>query len=128
MRQTELAEADRDADIFIHAAINEGYGNAIAEAMASALPIVVTPVGVALDYLAHERDCLIVPKADASALAAAIERLMDDVELRRRLGQQARQVAEVLRAADRDAAVLDMLEGTRDQALGTRRSAPGSRH
>ena len=54
----------------MHPALNEAFGNAIAEAMASALPIVVTPVGVALDFLEHGRDCLVVRKSDAESLAA----------------------------------------------------------
>jgi glycosyltransferase involved in cell wall biosynthesis len=109
--QSELASVDRDADIFIHAALTEGYGNAIAEAMAAALPIVVTPVGVAIDFLEHERDCLIVPKGDPEALAAAIERLLDDAALRRRLGTAARRSAEALRTVDGDTAVIALLEG-----------------
>jgi glycosyltransferase involved in cell wall biosynthesis len=111
MGQAELAGADRDADIFVHAALTEGYGNAIAEAMAAALPIVVTPVGVAIDFLQDGRDCLMVPKGDAAALAAAIDTLLDAAPLRRRLGTAAREAAEVLRTADGDTAVLELLEG-----------------
>ena len=109
LRHDELSADLRAADIFVHTALNEAYGRAIAEAMASALPIVVTPVGVAIDLLQDGRDCLIVPKADARALALAIGRLLDNVELRKKLGGGARRVAATLTARERDAVVLDLL-------------------
>ena len=109
LTRRELAAVARDADIFIHAAHYEAFGNAIAEAMAGALPIVVTPVGVARDLLEHERDCLIVPKSDSRSLADAIHRLIDDAGLRRRLGTAARQAAEQLRAEERERTLLTAL-------------------
>jgi glycosyltransferase involved in cell wall biosynthesis len=86
------------ADIFVHPSLSEAWGNAILQAMASALPIAVTPVGLVPELLEDERDCLLVPTCDAPALAAAIARLIDDVELRRRLGEGARRAAEGVEA------------------------------
>jgi glycosyltransferase involved in cell wall biosynthesis len=42
------------------------------------------------EIITHEADGLMVPPGDAEALARAIARLMDDAELRRTLGQNAR--------------------------------------
>jgi glycosyltransferase involved in cell wall biosynthesis len=42
------------------------------------------------EILTHERDALLVPPADAAALAAALRRLAGDRELRHRLGSAAR--------------------------------------
>jgi len=111
LTQRDLAGDNRDADIFVHVALNEAFGNAIAEAMASALPIVATRVGVALDVLENDRGVLFVPKYDASAIVTAVERLLDDAALRRSLGCTARLAAERLQAVDRDTIVLDVLRG-----------------
>ena len=42
------------------------------------------------EIITHETNGLLVPPGDAQALARAIGRLMDDAELRRTLGQNAR--------------------------------------
>ena len=59
--QATLAALYRDADVFIFPSLYEGFSRAIVEAMASRLPIVCTPVGVAADALQHETSALIVP-------------------------------------------------------------------
>ena len=64
--------------------------NALLEGMACARPIVATPVGGIPELVEHERTALLVAPRDASALAAAIERLAGDQGLRRELGEAAR--------------------------------------
>ena len=73
---------------------DEGVSQALMQAMASALPIVTTPVGSLTEVIAHEVTGLLVPPRDAVALAAAIARLLDQPELAGRLGQAARLLAE----------------------------------
>jgi len=85
------------ADVFVHHARYESFGMAIVEAMAAGLPVVAARVGAVPEILTHEKDGLLVPPGDASALAAAVERLLGDAALRDRLGAAAR-----LRAADYD--------------------------
>jgi glycosyltransferase involved in cell wall biosynthesis len=58
--------------------------------MAAALPVVSTPVSGIPEVLRHEDSGLVVPEADANAIADAVERLLDDPPLRRRLGASAR--------------------------------------
>jgi glycogen synthase len=55
------------------------------EAMASGTPVVATGAGGWGEYLEHERNCLLHPPGDAGALAAAVERVAADEELRGRL-------------------------------------------
>jgi glycosyltransferase involved in cell wall biosynthesis len=86
----ELAPIYRAADLFVLPTLSEGFSGALLEAMASALPIVTTAVGAAPDLLADGRDCLMVPVADAGALAAGLTRLAGDAPLRARLGEAAR--------------------------------------
>jgi glycosyltransferase involved in cell wall biosynthesis len=64
--------------------------------MAAELPIVATPAGTATELLQTGRNGVIVPCADAGALARAVEALMDDVGERTRLGTAAGRVAAAL--------------------------------
>ncbi len=91
--QADLPAIYRGADVFVFPSLSEGFGRVLLEAMASALPIVVTPVGVAADLLEDGRDCLMVPPRDSQALAGALARLAGDAGLRERLGEAARQRA-----------------------------------
>ncbi len=68
----------------------EGYGVAAREAMAWGRPVVASAVGGLTDAVEDGVTGLLVPPGDVAALRAAIERLLGDVELRRRLGATAR--------------------------------------
>lgn len=70
--------------------LREGYGMACAEAMAYGRPVVATAVGGLLDLVEDGVTGLLVPPGDVPALRAAFERLLDDPELRARLGAAAR--------------------------------------
>jgi glycosyltransferase involved in cell wall biosynthesis len=63
--------------------------------MASALPVVVSDIPENTDIVSDGIDALVVPVDDADALAHALQRLVLDLEMRRRLGQAARESAEV---------------------------------
>jgi glycosyltransferase involved in cell wall biosynthesis len=77
----------------------EGYGVAVREAMAYGRPVVATAVGGLVDAVEDGVTGLLVPPADVKALRAAIERLLDDPELRARLGAAARERAPSFEAA-----------------------------
>ncbi|MFT4102598.1 MAG: glycosyltransferase family 4 protein [Burkholderiaceae bacterium] len=64
----------------------EGVPQGIMQAMACGLAVVSTPVGAIEEALQRDRTGLIVPPRDAAALAAAIGRLIDDADLRKRMG------------------------------------------
>ena len=68
----------------------EGFGVVCAEAMAYARPVVAGAVGGLLDLVVDGETGLLVPPRDVGALRAALERLLGDRELRRRLGAAAR--------------------------------------
>jgi glycosyltransferase involved in cell wall biosynthesis len=65
----------------------------VIEGFARGLPLVCTAVGGCADTLLHERDALLVPPRDAGALAGAVERMVHDGSLRRRLIQEGYQRA-----------------------------------
>lgn len=70
---------------------SEGFGVAAVEAMAAGTPVVATRVGGLVDVVEHERTGLLVEEGDVDGLRAALVRLLDDPDLRARLGSAARQ-------------------------------------
>ncbi len=76
----------------------EPCATVVMEGMALGKPMVVTAVGGMPDLVEHERNGLVVPPGDAGALAAAMQRLVDDDALRRRLAARSLQRVEALKA------------------------------
>jgi glycosyltransferase involved in cell wall biosynthesis len=90
----EVAALYSVCDAFVLPSLKEPYGTVYGEAMAYGLPVVGWRAGN-LPYLAdHEREGLLVRVGDVERLADALRRLADDAQLRRRLGDNARQRAE----------------------------------
>ncbi len=59
------------------------------EAMSAGRAVIVSRIGGLKDTIADGENGLLVPPADASALAQAMQRLIDDPVFRERLGQAA---------------------------------------
>jgi glycosyltransferase involved in cell wall biosynthesis len=72
----------------------EGAPLSLLEAAASGRPIVTTDVPGCREVVHHDRNGLLVPVRDARGLADALERLILDGDLRRRLGACGRERAE----------------------------------
>ena len=72
----------------------EGAPLSLLEAAASGRPIVTTDVPGCREVVHHERNGLLVPVRDARGLSDALERLILDSDLRRRLGACGRERAE----------------------------------
>jgi glycosyltransferase involved in cell wall biosynthesis len=71
----------------------EGFGVACLEAMAHGRPVVASAVGGLKDLVVDGETGLLVPPRDPQALRAALERLLADRDLRRRLGAAGRERA-----------------------------------
>ena len=82
--QEGLAEMYASADALLLPSLYEGYGMVLAEAMARGLPMVCTTGGAAAET-APDAAAIKVPPGDQHALTAAIRRLLDEPDLRRRL-------------------------------------------
>jgi glycosyltransferase involved in cell wall biosynthesis len=79
------------ADLFCLPSFAEGLPVALMEAMAMEIPCVSTMITGIPELIRHEMDGVLVMPSDDRALAHAIEKLMDDADLRRRLGAAGRQ-------------------------------------
>jgi len=80
-----------EMDVFCLSSDTEGTPMTLLEAGACGLPSVVTDVGGCAEVVQDGATGLVVPKGDAMALAAALEKLCRDVALRARMGQTARE-------------------------------------
>ncbi len=76
-----------DADIFINTTDVDNTPVSVLEAMAAGLCVVSTSVGGIPYLLSHERNALLVPPRDVSAMAGAIEHLIERPELAEKLSR-----------------------------------------
>lgn len=95
--EADLPDVYRLADVFAmpgryvaEKGYVEGFGIAYLEAAASGVPSVAADAGGAIDAVEDGATGIVVPPDDAAAVAAAIDRLLGDEELRRRLGEAGR--------------------------------------
>lgn len=79
----------RSHDVLLWTSTYEGFGLVLLEAMSQQMAVITTPVGCALALVRDGVNGVIVPPRDPDAVAAAVERLMDDAALRARLGSEA---------------------------------------
>ncbi len=88
-------------DVVAHASESEGLPNALLEAASGGRAIVATAAGGAPEIVIDGETGLLVPVDDRDALAAALERLGGDPDLRARLGAAARERADTVFGMDR---------------------------
>ena len=91
--RAELERRYAEAAIVACPSRREGFGVTCLEAMAYGKPVVASDVGGLRDLVVHEETGLLVPPRDPAALRGALERLLREVGLRRRLGVAARERA-----------------------------------
>jgi glycosyltransferase involved in cell wall biosynthesis len=106
-----LAAYYATADVFVLATRYEGYGMAVAEALARGLPVVSTRTG-AIGELVGDQAGIIVPPGDVTALSLALSQVLDDAAgngVRERLARGARRVRDWLPTWDDAASRMDAL-------------------
>jgi glycosyltransferase involved in cell wall biosynthesis len=90
----DVPELMAAADVFALPSLWEGLGGVLIEAMGLELPIVSSDLEPTREVLDGGARGLLVPPADAAALATALERLASDAALRKRLEAAGRQAFE----------------------------------
>jgi glycosyltransferase involved in cell wall biosynthesis len=83
----------RAASIFCMPVHREPFGVAFVEAMHHSLPIVATRVGAVRDLVHGDVNGFLVDVGDVDALAARLDRLLSDPELRTKMGERSRELA-----------------------------------
>ena len=81
----ELPAYYQSADVFARPSRSEGMGISFIEAMAAGLPVVATTVGGIADFARDGENMLAVSVDDPKALAGAMVKACDDMEVRKRL-------------------------------------------
>jgi colanic acid/amylovoran biosynthesis glycosyltransferase len=89
--QDEVIALYRNADVFALASFGEGVPVVLMEAMAMEIPCVATWVNGIPELIRDNEEGLLVAPSDVEALSRAIERLLENRDLRRRLGRAGRQ-------------------------------------
>lgn len=81
----ELDALLTEASIFVLPSWSEGLPNAMIEAMAAGLAIIVTEVGVISDFVVNNQNGIVIPAKSTEDLKVALQSLISDVSLRNRL-------------------------------------------
>lgn len=88
---SDIHEHISTLDILVHAStIPEPFGQVILEGMAAGKAIVATRAGGAAEIVVDEVSGILVPMNDPDALACALRRLIENSDLRKRLGTAGR--------------------------------------
>ena len=88
----ELARLYGEAEVAVVPSLYEGFSLPAIEAMACGVPVVATTGGALPEVVGHDNETgLLVTPDDPDALVVAIRRLLDDADLRARLGAAGRE-------------------------------------
>lgn len=92
-RQENLENYYKAADAFILTSDSEGWGLAVIEAARSGLPIIMTDVGCAGEVIKNGESGLVVPIGGKEELAEAMLKIIEDENLRKKFGINAKLAA-----------------------------------
>ncbi|ABY34861.1 MAG TPA: glycosyl transferase family 1 [Chloroflexus aurantiacus] len=99
-----LIELYQQADLFVFPTRAEAFGIAALEAIASGVPVITTPVGGLPDIVRDGVNGFLVPPDEPGMLAARLQLLIDQPDLRLRMAAAARRHAEIYFDAIKNAA------------------------
>jgi glycosyltransferase involved in cell wall biosynthesis len=83
----EKAKVFVQADVYLFPTYGEGMPNSVLEAMAYGLPVITRPVGGLKDFFENGRMGFMTESLDYVQLAGLVKQLIDDNELRKRMGK-----------------------------------------
>jgi len=80
------------ANIYLHPTYHEGFSLSIVEATMMGLPIIATAVGGNPEIVQNNINGLLVPAKQVSNLSMAMEKLIEDKDLRENMGKESRRI------------------------------------
>ncbi|MFC1801699.1 glycosyltransferase [Nanoarchaeota archaeon] len=80
-------------DIFVMPSLTETTSLATLEAMSCGIPVITTKVGFLKEYVIKDHNGLLFPKGNAYTLGIQLKKMLENPELRKRLGHNGRNVA-----------------------------------
>ncbi len=87
----QMQELYAEHDMFLFPSLMEGLPLVLLEAMATGMPVITTETCGMPDVVENEYNGLLIPPANAPSIEEAVIRLANSVELRRKLGEAARE-------------------------------------
>jgi glycosyltransferase involved in cell wall biosynthesis len=102
VERTGLPELYRRADVFCSPALYEGgVANVYIEAMACGCPVVASTAGAAPEAVVDGETGILVPPRDVEATVKALDTILGEGNLRRRMGEAGRRMVEDYFAMDK---------------------------
>lgn len=89
-RREDVNDLYAAADLFLSTSVREGFSNSLLEAMWTGLPVVVTRVHGAVEVVRSEETGLMLEPGDVGGITAAVDRMLTDRALARRLAEAGR--------------------------------------
>lgn len=105
----ELLALFQSSDIFVLPSNAEAFGIAAVEASASGLPVIATSTGGLSDIVVHQETGFLIPVGDVNSLCSHLRTLVENAELRQRMGQAAYLRAQSRFDARKNAARLEQI-------------------
>jgi glycosyltransferase involved in cell wall biosynthesis len=97
----KVAQFYQAADLYLHAARADTFPNVVLESLACGTPVVATAVGGIPEQIEDGITGFLTPPADPEAMAARIEQILADSELRQGMGAKAAEDAHKRFSLDR---------------------------
>jgi glycosyltransferase involved in cell wall biosynthesis len=94
LEYTELPKYYGAADIVVYPSFFEGFGIPIMEAMACNKPVIATKTGEAKYIITNMKNGILINPGDSDALYKKIKLLIDNTDIRVRIGKKARTIIE----------------------------------
>jgi glycosyltransferase involved in cell wall biosynthesis len=94
LSETEMAQRYAAADVYLLPSLADNLPNTAVESIAAGTPVAAFDVGGVSDVVRHLETGLLASAGDTAGLAAGVRQLLEDDELRARIGARARETAE----------------------------------
>lgn len=86
--ESDIVALYKTFDVFVHVPVDpfsEAFGQTYIEALAAKIPSVFTLSGIALEFIKHEQNALVVPYKNSKAIEESVIKILSSTQLRERL-------------------------------------------